>query len=273
MTRMSLLQSNQRIGQSLSYRRRRLGETMWWGTPHGRRNRRSLEQLRDSYRGERCFVMGNGPSLHKTDVTLLRDEVTIASNGIFLLFDEMGYKPTFLTVEDRLVAEDRATELNSINGTQKIFPRDLEYCLKLDEWTLYLNFAREYEDFPKFSGELDRIAYWGGTVSVLNLQLAYHLGCNPIYLIGFDHSYAVPTGVKDSPVITSEREDPNHFHPDYFGKGYRWHDPQIDRMEAGFQACHDFLEVHGVEVYNATAGGKLEIFDRVEYGSIVSVQQ
>lgn len=258
------------VGRSLSYRRRRAGEAAWWWTPEGLRNRRSLTRLRDRFGGRRCFVMGNGPSLRKTDVTLLRDEVTIASNGIFLLFDEMGYKPTFLTVEDRLVAEDRATELNAIVGTQKIFARDLGYCLKPDAWTLYVNFARNYDGFPRFSPSFDRVAYWGGTVSVLNLQLAYYLGCNPIYLIGFDHSYAVPAGVKDSPVITSEVDDPNHFHPDYFGKGYRWHDPQIDRMEAGFRACQSFLSSHGVDVYNATAGGKLEIFDRVAYDSIVS---
>ena len=214
--------------------------------------------------------MGNGPSLRKTDFTLLRNEVTIASNGIFLLFEEMGYKPTFLTVEDRLVAEDRAYELNRISGTQKIFPKDLDYCLEHDSWTLYVNFVREYKDFPKFSGKFDRIAYWGGTVSVLNLQLAYHLGCNPIYLIGFDHSYTIPTSVSDSPIITSQGDDPNHFHPDYFGKGYRWHDPQIDRMEAGFQACRAFLQADGVSVYNATAGGKLEIFDRISYESIVT---
>lgn len=243
---------------------------MWWWTPHGLRNKRRLEQLRGRYRSERCFVMGNGPSLRQTDVTLLRNEVTIASNGIFLLFDEMGYRPTFLTVEDRLVAEDRAEKLNSIGDTQKIFPRDLSYCLKPDEWTLYVNFAREYDGFPKFSDALDRVAYWGGTVSVLNLQLAYHVGCSPIYLIGFDHSYAVPARMSNSSVITSEGEDPNHFHPDYFGKGYRWHDPQVDRMEAGLRACRDFLEARGVKVYNATLGGKLEVFDRVDYDSIVS---
>ena len=266
---MSLVQRNQPIGRSLVYRCRRLSEAMWWWTPRGLRNRRGLEQLRDRHKGERCFVMGNGPSLRKTDVTLLRDEVTIASNGIFLLFDEMGYKPTFLTVEDRLVAEDRAAELNSIRGTQKIFARDLGYCLKSDEWTLYLNFVREYEGLPKFSVALDRVAYWGGTVSVLNLQLAYHLGCDPIYLIGFDHSYAVPAGVKDSPIIMSESDDLNHFHPDYFGKGYRWHDPQVDRMEAGFQACRECLEGRRVKVYNATVGGKLEVFERIDFNSVV----
>jgi len=217
--------------------------------------------------------MGNGPSLRKTDVTLLGTEVTIGSNGIFLMFDEMGYKPTFLTVEDRLVAEDRAETLNAINGTQKIFPRDLSYCLKPDPSTLYVNFSRDYEGFPRVSDEFDRVVYWGGTVSFLNLQLAYHLGCNPIYLIGFDHSYAVPDRDDSSPVITSEGDDPNHFHPDYFGKGYRWHDPEVDRMEAGYRACRGFCDSRGVSVYNATVGGKLEVFDRVDFDVLFNLKQ
>lgn len=261
--------TGQRIARSLAHRRRRLSEAAWWQSPAGRADRRRAARLRGSCRGRRCFVLGNGPSLRATDVSLLRDEVTIASNGIFLLFDEMGYKPTFLTVEDRLVAEDRSSELNGIVGTQKIFPRDLRYCLKSDDWTLYVNFIRDYEDFPQFSDAFHRRVYWGGTVSVLNLQLAYHIGCNPIYLIGFDHSYKVPAGVKDSPVITSKGDDPNHFHPDYFGKGYRWHDPQVERMEAGLRCCRSFMESHGVSVYNATAGGRLEVFERIDYRGLV----
>lgn len=240
---------------------------MWWRSLRGLRNRRKLKELRGRYSGERCFVIGNGPSLRETDVTLLRDEVTIASNGIFLLFDDMGYLPTFLTVEDRLVAEDRATELNAITGTQKLFPKDLSYCLLADADTTYVNFTREYDGFPKFSGQFDRVVYWGGTVSVFNLQLAYFLGCNPIYLIGFDHNYQVPNG--SAAVITSAGDDPNHFHPDYFGKGYRWHDPNVDRMEAGLGACRAFLDIRGIEVYNATKGGKLEVFDRVDYDTVV----
>ena len=30
-------------------------------------------------------------------------------------------------------------------------------------------------------------------------------------------------------------DDPNHFHPDYFGKGFRWHDPQVNKMIEAYQ--------------------------------------
>jgi hypothetical protein len=245
-----------------------LREFLWWRSAGGRDNRVHLEALRNRYVGRRCFIMGNGPSLKRTDVRLLREEVTIGSNAIFLIFDEMGYQPTFVTVEDQLVAEDRAERLNALRGSTKVFPRDLSYWLRPDPDTVYVNFVRQYEGFPKFSATFERVAYWGGTVSMFNLQLAYHLGCDPIYLIGFDHNYTVPKDLK-SDVILSQSDDVNHIHPDYFGKGYRWHDPQVDRMEAGYRVARAFLEQRGRHVYNATAGGRLEVFQRVDYSEVV----
>lgn len=247
----------------------RVHEFLWWNSAAGRRNRLRLASLRDKYRGRRAFIFGGGPSLRRTDVRLLKDEVTIASNAIFLIFDEMGYKPTFLTVEDRLVAEDRAASLNDIRGTTKVFPRDLRQFLRPDEDTLYIDFRRNYAGFPSFSERFEDVVYWGGTVTMLNLQLAFHLGCDPIYLLGFDHEYKVPAKL-DSVVITSQRADDNHFHPDYFGPGFRWHDPRLDRMEAGYRIARTHFESAGRRVFNATSGGKLEVFPRADFLRLLS---
>jgi hypothetical protein len=257
-----------RILRGLRYYAREAHEAVWWRMPAGRANRKRLSALRGKYAGRRCFVMGNGPSLHKTDVRRLRGEVTIGSNALFLIADFMGYRPTFHTVEDVLVAEDRARELNAMRGTTKIFPRDLAWCLKRDEDTLYVHFSRNYAGFPKFSERFDALCYWGGTVSMLNLQLAWFLGCNPIYMIGFDHNYKVPPNLK-SHVILSQADDVNHIHPDYFGKGYRWHDPMVERMEQAYRVARAFLEARGVRIRNATAGGQLEVFERANFDDVL----
>ena len=77
----------------------------WWKREYAPR----LRDLRRQYAGKgRCFIIGNGPSLNRTDLTKLRDEVTFGVNGLFLKFEEMGFTPTFYVVEDHLVAEDRA---------------------------------------------------------------------------------------------------------------------------------------------------------------------
>jgi hypothetical protein len=212
-------------------------------------------------------VIGNGPSLTITDLCRLESEVTIGCNGLFLLFEEMGFRPSFYMVEDQLVAEDRAMEINRMRGTTKIFPRDLLYCLSPDEDTCYVNFVRDYRNFPRFSDRFQKTVYWGGTVTFMNLQLAYHIGCREVYLIGIDHDYRVPSYIAGDTIVSRE-PDVNHFHPDYFGPGYRWHDPMVWRMEQSYRVAKAFFESHAGTISNATRGGKLDVFPRVGFDSL-----
>lgn len=243
----------------------------WKYREPGYKNYKRLCGLENIYKGRRCFVIGNGPSLHQTDIRKLNGEITIASNAIFLLFEETGFRPTFWTIEDPLVAADRAADVNQHNGITKIIPNDLRNVIKPDNNTLYVNFLRQYRNFPSFSSNFKDYVYWGGTVTFLNLQLAYYLGCREIYLIGVDHNYHSPSKVDkvEGAVITSNSVDINHFHPDYFGPGYRWHDPKVERMEQAYQQAQLFMENHYATIYNATAGGKLEVFSRVDFSKIV----
>ncbi|MEM7145849.1 MAG: 6-hydroxymethylpterin diphosphokinase MptE-like protein [Verrucomicrobiota bacterium] len=235
-----------------------------------RRNEQNLAALKDAHKGERIFVLGNGPSLKETDVDRLCGEVTIASNSIFLLFDEKKFRPSYYTIEDTLVAEDRRNEATNVKGAVKVFPEDLKHWLPPAPDTIHINFRRNYEPWPRFTSNFNREVFWGGTVSFLNLQLAFYLGASEVYLIGFDHNYEQPAKEDDveGTVIMSNSADVNHFHPDYFGKGYRWHDPMVDRMERGYICARDFFESHNRKIFNATAGGRLEVFDRVGFSSL-----
>lgn len=253
-------------------RRDAIRESAWRVSPSGRKNHQRLRQLRDTCQGRRCFVIGNGPSLSQTDLTRLAGEVTIGCNNLFLMFDRMGFLPTFYTVEDTLVAEDRGIEISRISGTTKVFPLDLARWLKKDDNTVYVRFLRDYPGFPRFSDRLDMVAYWGGTVTLFNLQLAYYVGCRQVYLVGIDHNYTLPPAVdreKDS-VIVSNGADVNHFDPSYFGQGYRYHNPKVERMEMGYMAARDFAASHGMSIFNATIGGRLEVFPRVDYEKITA---
>lgn len=251
-----------------------LGSLPYVVAGHGisvRTNEARLLELKDRHRGRRIFIIGGGPSLRQTDVRRLKDEITIGCNAIFLMFEEMGFLPTYYTVEDVLMAEDRAEEINAMRGTTKIFPRDLRYCLKPDEDTSYINFIRDYSTRPfGFSSDFVRRVFWGGTVTYLNLQLAYYLGCREIYLIGIDHNYHAPSEKDkvDGTVITSRSSDINHFHPDYFGPGYRWHDPKVDRMEMAYRQAKSYFDGHGVAAYNASAETRLEVFPLVRYETL-----
>ena len=234
-------------------------------------NEKKLLTFKDKYKGKRCFIIGNGPSLNKLDLTLLKNEYTFGANAIYLNHDKMGFYPTFYVVEDILVAEDRSSEINKFNGSHKFFGNYLKYCLNSDEKTIWMNVVLDYsfKEFPNFSNNASRRLWVGGTVSYLEMQLAFYMGFTDVYLIGFDHSYKIPKSANvNGTTIKSTEDDPNHFHKDYFGKGKRWHDPMVDRMEKAYIVAKQNYEQVGRKIRNASAGGQLEVFDRMDYNSI-----
>jgi hypothetical protein len=237
-------------------------------------NEARILKFRDYAQGKRAFIIGNGPSLNKLDLTPLKDEFTFGVNAIYLNKDKMGFLPTHYIVEDVFVAEDRAPEINALRGPTKWIGNYLRYCLEGDESACWMNVACDYRDypgFPHFSTNAARIVWVGGTVSYIAMQLAYYMGFSEVYLVGFDHSYTVPKEAHvEGRAITSTTDDPNHFHPDYFGKGYRWHDPRVDRMEIAYDKARQAYERAGRKICNATAGGHLETFERIDYATLFS---
>lgn len=238
-------------------------------------NEKRIKSVKNIHQGKRCFIIGNGPSLNKLDLTLLRDEITFGVNAIYLNYDKMQFHPTYYVLEDNLVAEDRYKEINNYTGPQlKFIGAYLNHIIKKDDKTVYINIRRNYADkvnFPLFSEDCVRYLGVGGSVTYVCLQLAFYMGFHEVYMIGFDHNYVIPKSAqvynkRESGFdIMSTEDDPNHFAPSYFGKGYRWHDPNVERMEIGFSKAKECYIKSGRKIYNATDGGKLEVFERINY--------
>ena len=82
--------------------------------PWRRESIRKLSALKDSHRGERCFLIGNGPSLRSTDLSRLKGEFTFGFNRIFLAAAELGFVPSCLVSVNDLVIEQSAAELQAL---------------------------------------------------------------------------------------------------------------------------------------------------------------
>lgn len=242
-----------------------------------------LLDLKDRHKGKRGFIICNGPSLIKTDFAKLNNEITIGTNGLYLNFDETGFKPTYYIVEDDLVAEDRKDDLNAIVGPVKLFAQRVAYCLKRNEDVIFLRHSpagNPWADEQKrmkmtmpFSPDLSVASFGGNTVTYTCMQLAFHLGIREVYIIGADHNYKVPNRYDDrntneNYVIESQEDDENHFNPNYFGKGFRWHNPKVHLIENAYHNAKIFFEHHGGKIYNATEGGCLEVFERVNFSDL-----
>ncbi|MCH7867681.1 MAG: DUF115 domain-containing protein [Myxococcales bacterium] len=236
-----------------------------------------IGQFRDIHSGQRCFVLGCGPSLKQHDPAPLANEFTFGMNGTFLLHDWLGFESTYYAVEDALFHEDRFQDIKDlVRASVSFFPLQLE-CHGFNRSNRY--YYRGIQDFddvqsanwPAFSNDATRLLFSGGTVTYICLQLAYFMGFEEVILLGMDHAYSKP----DDLIVrghewTSTGADPNHFDPDYFGPGYRWRDPQTHRMEKSYTVARRVFERSGRRIVNASVGGKLEVFERVDYESLFS---
>ncbi len=230
--------------------------------PWRRASREQLAVLKDAHRGQRCFIIGNGPSLKQTDLSCLRGEHTIGMNRFYMAFPDLGFTTTYYLSVNSLVIEQCAEDIRSLS-----IPKFLSWRSRhLIQPTSDTVFLHTTYTGPRFATDARGRLWEGATVTYVALQLAFHLGFQQALLIGVDHSFTTP-GTPNTTVV-SQGDDPNHFHPGYFGKGFRWQLPDLDTSERAYCIARDAYQAAGRQVLDATVGGKLQVFPKVDYTSL-----
>jgi hypothetical protein len=227
-----------------------------------------FELIRGSHQGQRGFVIGNGPSLKMGDLTRLLGEVTIASNLIHLAYAATEWRPTYVTVIDELVWNKMAKEAHHhyfsvfiASGLEPAMAKCLSYQIR------DIGHAPVVRGRIAFSSDLSEGVYGGSTVTYTNLQLARHLGLNPVYLIGCDHYYNEPSDAKELVPIADSGN--NHFAPDYRQPGELVNPAPIANMTKSFEVAQVYCDMSDFRIFNATRGGFLEAFPRCEFDDLV----
>jgi hypothetical protein len=111
--------------------------------------------------------------------------------------------------------------------------------------------------------------FLGGSVTYVALQLAFFMGFDPVILIGVDHSYTVTRSLHEKiSYIPYDAEKGNHFAPNYYEEGDRWIAPDIEKQELGYRIAKYMYEREGRQILDATVGGKLDIFPKIDYYSL-----
>ena len=243
-----------------------LGRSKDWPSaafhPWRRDSIRRLAALKDSHKGERCFLIGNGPSLKNTDLKKLEGEFSIGLNRIFLAFPELGFKTSVLLSVNDLVIEQSAAELMALDMPKFVSWRARRWLQPAENlYFLYTTYTG-----PKFARDLTGRLWEGATVTYTGLQLAYYLGFETVILIGVDHNFV--TQGKPNTTVVSQGDDPNHFHPGYFGKGFRWQLPDLETSDRAYRLAYQVYLAAGRKVLDATVGGKLQVFPKVDYESL-----
>ncbi len=217
-----------------------------------------LKQLKDKYKGERCFIIATGPSLTMDDIAALRNEYTFGMNSLAKAFDELEWGPTFYGVQDHRVYWSVEEAVRSMPKTQLLLGSNLKWYAKLPKDAVVfpldlLNHEMHPDDKynTKFSRDCSERVYDGYSITYSLIQLAVYFGFSEIYLLGADCGYS-----KDKRHFIEHGVDDPHF------------SSAQQRMFFSYRVAKEYADLHGIKIFNATRGGALEIFPRVEFDSI-----
>ncbi len=224
---------------------------------------RSLRGYQNKHAGKRCFILGNGPSLRQTDLEKLRGEITIGVNRIYLLYPELGFTTTYLVAVNDLVLQQCAQEMQAL-ALPKFFTWRARRWFRRDPSLTYLD--TDFTGEEDFCTDICGRFFEGYTVTYIALQLALQMGCSEAILVGVDHNF-VTQGTANQAIV-SQGDDPNHFAPNYFGKGFKWQLPDLAGSERAYVLARQAYASAGRRVVDATVGGKLTIFPKVEYSTL-----
>ncbi len=235
-----------------------------WRSEGLRHARAVLEPHRDRYKNSRCIIIGNGPSLRKMDLGILRGEFTFGLNRIYLLFPEWGFRTNFLVAINRFVIKQYAEEIHSLQML-KILNWKHRGAYAPDEKTAFIC-SRPSEEMH--GNILKGYFTGGGTVTNAALEVAFYMGFEEVILIGVDHTYS-KKGDPGKPIRSAEA-DKDHFDPTYFGPGAIWQLPNYVTMEEGYKRAKALFEGDGRRIVDGTLGGKLQIFPKVDFYNYLS---
>ncbi|QKE74317.1 DUF115 domain-containing protein [Arthrobacter citreus] len=221
-----------------------------------------MKILKNSHSDQRCFIVATGPSLKVEDLELLKDEVTISMNSICLVFDETDWRPTYYGIQDVGVFNLLQPAIEKYNLKYKFISNSISKQKRVtDGYFVFplnlLNHMIPHKKYKtKFSDDAFKVIYDGYSITYSMIQLAVYMGFSEIYLIGVDCNYSLNSA--------------QHF-KDY---GYRETSSEaVIRMISAYKQAKEYADRHQIKIYNATRGGMLEVFERVNLDEVLNMNE
>lgn len=235
--------------------------------------------------GERCFILGTGPSINLQDLTLLQNEICFSLNSFYLHRDYALIQPKYHVTTGLTPHPKIGPELG-----EKWF-HEMEEKIGY-KTTLFLNygdrrFIQEHSFFQKNQAyywqwgarwnrilqdgvDITKVIYPGESVAVVAIQVALYMGFKEIYLVGLDHDWILRYADR----LYTHFYQPNQSIIEKTGVT-DWSDvdwkilfqSQVN-IWSQYENLRALAQKRGISIYNATAGGLLDVFPRVQYESL-----
>ena len=226
--------------------------------------KKRLCRYKGIHRGERCFIIGNGPSLKMEDLDTLAKHrvICFGLNLIHMAYQNTGWRPDYLCVSDTLTIKKNAGKIIK-NNRCPIFMADSFLRFQEDKWMderalpfrkVYPNEKNHFEH--DFSMDITEGICNANSVAYYALQIAVYMGFEEICLLGMDNG---DWGL--------------HFDEEYLEEADIFRENFDEIMESrmvsrAFQKAEEVSGQHGFKIYNVTRGGCLEVHERVDFDQL-----
>lgn len=237
-----------------------------WSGKHTARSE-SIYRYKNKHEGERCFIVATGPSLTIQDLEKLKDEYTFSMNSIVNMYTRTSFRPTYYVVQDGIVERKLrktilASKMNDVfigvgnvpgffvNITGRVFKKYYSTCNRFNldlGYHFYEMYYASERARIKFADECEKKVYDGFTVTYSAIELAVYMGFKEIYILGCDASRG---GHVDQGVLEEGKNEP------------------LLMNIKGYEVARKYADKHGIKILNATRGGLLEAFPRVNFDDL-----
>ncbi len=197
---------------------------------------------------------------------LLKRQFCFASNRIDRIYEFTDWRPDFYCTQDASIIQKFRDILTEIQAPHKLMVYSGSRKIGHIGKAMYTPFTGldRYPQPPVFSEDISESIGEGYTVTYTCMQVAVYMGFKEIVLLGMDHNFPVDMTPEGKVVVNADAGE--HF---YGSNGIRNHYPMLYKVDLSFKTARKYAEAHGIRILNATRGGKLEIFQRMDLEAVL----
>lgn len=229
-----------------------------------------LKRFKNIHKGKRVFIVATAPSLRLEDVDKLKDEITFSMNTCYRIFDKTEWRPTYYAIFDQTVLKRIEEDIKNINFNCAFFSDNLKsYNEKINTVGLWNNWRANskiermiipdsfIEKQMRISDDISKYVYAGTSVMHFIIQICFYMGFKEIYLYGADCT--ISNKAFHNKLVEYKTKYKLGNDPEYLNYG----------LMRDYERAKKYAAKHGVKIFNATRGGMLEKFERVDLDEVL----
>lgn len=236
------------------------------------------------HQGARCFILGSGHSIMTQDLTKLAGEIVMTQNHFHAHRDIAIIHPTYHVLVPKYQPKEFDGDWSAwLDSMEERLPSDTilfvgtntKYLIdnreNLAARSFYIKSGYWSHLLSKARVDITKSIMYVPTVITECITIAIYMGFSEIYLTGFDLDQVIRLGDRDkvrfygnSPITANQSE--KNYEKETGASGLDWYNMWIIWNQLNLLKKE--AELRNIKIINATNGGLLNMFDRVDYDSL-----